>query len=178
MRKGRKHRNRIKEVNENTVLSPLFITFSPSNLFWRGRKSYSRATIQFVGNHVNNLILWITRIISLLGGKVTGEIMLTFNCLWRMRGLSSHCTGFSFVYTYLFTLEFEPPIVTIILDFYWHFNIWMLISCLHFFPNLVEVNLIQYLLDLYAPSPFRGNIVIIVNHCSWALVNTKDDYDR
>ncbi|XP_070023125.1 uncharacterized protein [Nicotiana sylvestris] len=101
--------------------------------------------------------------------------------------ITSYLTGFSFVYTYPFTLGFRPTIDSVILEFCCLFNvclgqigpiIWRVIACLRHLATKVEVPFtFPHLIHLYSPRLFCNGVFTLVARSKRVLVSRKDDKD-
>lgn len=97
-------------------------------------------------------------------------------------------TGFSFVHTYPFTLNFKPPIDPVIIEFCRFFDVclgqigpivWRVVACLRHLTNMVGLPFTFFhLIHLYSPKLFRHGIFTLVARSKRVLVSPEDDKDR
>uniref|UniRef100_A0A1U7YRH5 Uncharacterized protein LOC104247169 n=1 Tax=Nicotiana sylvestris TaxID=4096 RepID=A0A1U7YRH5_NICSY len=102
--------------------------------------------------------------------------------------ISSFRIGFSFVYTYPFTLGFNPAIDPVILEFCRFFKIclaqvgplvWRAVACLRYLSTKANVNFtFSHLIHLYHPKLFRHGVFTLTARSKKVLVNPEDDKDR
>ncbi|XP_070012522.1 uncharacterized protein [Nicotiana sylvestris] len=102
--------------------------------------------------------------------------------------ITSYLTGFSFVYTYPFTLGFKLAIDPVILEFCSFFNvclgqigpiIWRAVACLRHLTTEAEVPFtFPHLIHLYSSRLFRNGVFTLVARSKRVLVNPEDDKDR
>uniref|UniRef100_A0A1U7Y213 Flocculation protein FLO11-like n=1 Tax=Nicotiana sylvestris TaxID=4096 RepID=A0A1U7Y213_NICSY len=102
--------------------------------------------------------------------------------------ISSFRIGFSFVYTYPFTLGFNPAIDPVILEFCRFFKIclaqvgplvWRAVACLRYLSTKANVNFtFSHLVHLYHPKLFRHGVFTLTARSKKVLVNPEDDKDR
>nr|XP_016500506.1 PREDICTED: uncharacterized protein LOC107818937 [Nicotiana tabacum] len=102
--------------------------------------------------------------------------------------ISSFRSGYSSVYTYHFTLGFNPPIDPVILDFYRFFTIclaqigplvWRTVACLRYLSSKANVNFtFSHLIHLYHPNLIRHGVFTLTARSKKVLVNPEDDKDR
>uniref|UniRef100_A0A1S3Z2F0 Uncharacterized protein n=1 Tax=Nicotiana tabacum TaxID=4097 RepID=A0A1S3Z2F0_TOBAC len=102
--------------------------------------------------------------------------------------ISSFRSGYSFVYTYPFTLGFNPPIDPVILDFCRFFTIclaqigplvWRTVACLRYLSSKANVNFtFSHLIHLYHPNLIRHGVFTLTARSKKVLVNPEDDKDR
>nr|XP_016514841.1 PREDICTED: uncharacterized protein LOC107831570 [Nicotiana tabacum] len=102
--------------------------------------------------------------------------------------ISSFRSGYSSVYTYPFTLGFNPPIDPVILDFCRFFTIclaqigplvWRTVACLRYLSSKANVNFtFSHLIHLYHPNLIRHGVFTLTARSKKVLVNPEDDKDR
>ncbi|XP_075106345.1 uncharacterized protein LOC142179550 [Nicotiana tabacum] len=102
--------------------------------------------------------------------------------------ISSFRNGYSSVYTYPFTLGFNPPIDPVILDFCRFFTIclaqigplvWRTVACLRYLSSKANVNFtFSHLIHLYHPNLIRHGVFTLTTRSKKVLVNPEDDRDR
>ncbi|XP_070010644.1 uncharacterized protein [Nicotiana sylvestris] len=102
--------------------------------------------------------------------------------------ISSFRNGYSSVYTYPFTLGFNPPIDPVILDFCRFFTIclaqigplvWRTVACLRYLSSKANVNFtFSHLIHLYHPNLIRHGVFTLTARSKKVLVNPEDDKDR
>jgi len=102
--------------------------------------------------------------------------------------ITSYLTGFSFVYTYPFTLGFRPAIDPVILEFCRFFNvclgqigpiIWRAVAYLRHLATKAEAPFtFPHLIHLYSPRLFRNGVFTLVARSKRVLVSPEDDKDR
>ncbi|XP_075079771.1 uncharacterized protein LOC142165023 [Nicotiana tabacum] len=102
--------------------------------------------------------------------------------------ISSFRNGYSSVYTYPFTLGFNPPIDPVILDFCRFFTIclaqigplvWRTVACLRYLSSKANVNFtFSHLIHLYHPNLIRHGVFTLTARSKKVLVNPEDDRDR
>ncbi|XP_070003111.1 uncharacterized protein [Nicotiana sylvestris] len=102
--------------------------------------------------------------------------------------ITSYLTGFSFIYTYPFTLGFKPAIDPVILEFYRFFDVclsqidpivWRVVACLSHLSNMASVPFtFSHLIHLYSPRLFRNGVFTLVARSKRVLVSPEDDKDR
>ncbi|XP_070009637.1 uncharacterized protein [Nicotiana sylvestris] len=98
--------------------------------------------------------------------------------------ITSYMTGFSFVYTYPFTLGFRPSIDPVILEFYRFFDvcldqigpiIWRVVAYLRHLTNKAGVPFtFPRLIHLYSPRLFRNGVFTLVARSKRVLVSPED----
>ncbi|XP_016463984.2 uncharacterized protein LOC107829777 isoform X2 [Nicotiana tabacum] len=124
--------------------------------------------------------------------------MVRKDCNWRSdlcivipnpnQRISSFRIGFSFVYTYPFTLGFNPAIDPVILDFCHFFKIclgqigplvWRAVACLRYLSVKSNVSFtLPHLIHLYYPKLFRHGVFTLTARSKRVLVSPKDDKNR
>jgi len=102
--------------------------------------------------------------------------------------ISSFRNGYSFVYTYPFTLGFNPPVDPVIIDFCRFFKIclaqvgplvWRAVACLRYLSAKANVDFtLSHLIHLYHPNLMRHGVFTLTARSKKVLVNPEDDRDR
>nr|XP_016478273.1 PREDICTED: uncharacterized protein LOC107799646 [Nicotiana tabacum] len=120
------------------------------------------------------------------------------DCLWSRdfpiiipnanQRITSYLTGFSFVYTYPFTLNFKLAIDPVIIEFRRFFDVclrqigpivWRAVACLRHLANMAGIPFTFFhLIHLYSPKLFRQGIFTLVARSKRVLVSPEDDKDR
>lgn len=86
--------------------------------------TWNKVVGQHESSHINNIysLVYEEHVPLILCDCRWGD-RVTIHITWVTKSISHHRSGFSFVYTYPFTLGFEPSIDPLIVEFCLHFNI-------------------------------------------------------
>lgn len=136
-----------------------------------------------------NMLIFCTSLIK--PGRVP---LIHRECQWRSDlpivtpgendRITTYHESYSFVYTYSFTLRFEPAIYLLIIEFCRYFNVclgqicpivWSEVACLCYLSNLIFAHFtFQYLLHLYSPKLFCVGIFTIAARSKRVVVGPED----
>jgi len=176
-----------KEISE-PLQEPLIEEIVPSDLSF----THDRESLQKQVSELSRADTYPTMITEVLTPIVCND------CHWNSdfpivvpnpnQRITSYMTGFSFVYTYPFTLGFKPAIDPVILDFCHFFQVclaqigplvWRAVACLRHLSNKAGVDFtFPHLIHLYSPRLFRIGVFTLVARSKRVLVSPEDDKDR